>query len=53
MLGLQGVEILEGCPCWSGSGLVRNYVTVETAFEVSFAQAVPTVAHSLHLLPAD
>jgi hypothetical protein len=42
-----------------GSGTIRRFgvvegrVTVGAGFEVSYAQAMPNVAHSLLLLPAD
>ena len=54
MLGSQGMALLGGVallewvwPCW------RKCVTVEVGFEVSYAQAMPSVTHSLLLLPAD
>ena len=34
-------------PCW------RKFVTVGVGFEVSYAAAIPSVVHSLLLLPVD
>ena len=43
-----GVALLEWVwLCW------RKCITVEVAFEVIHAQALPSVAHSLLLLPSD
>jgi hypothetical protein len=44
-LGRVGVALLEWvCPCWRKCG------TVEVGFEVFYAQAMPSVEHSLLLL---
>jgi hypothetical protein len=42
-----GRVLLEGVACW------RKYVAVASSFEVAYAQAVPSVAHSPLLMLMD
>ena len=52
---LVGVVLLEWVwSCWSGCGLVGGSVPLLGAgLQVSYAQALSSVAHSLLLLPSD
>ena len=47
MLVLQEVALLEGIHCW------KKCLTVVACFVVSYVQPIPSVEHSLLLLPVD